>query len=199
MHLAVLATTLLLVSGCQTEKQSQISVTNMTLATAACQPDMSRLIKTAADRTGWKLIAMSKQNYQAIRENDCQMARIAISHDKSRYYLTYLGSQNMGYDGHMIDSTYNRWVQELYREIKSQIALACPSREPIPATVPAQTATGAVAVEKTVPTPPAHVNTRQPTVEPSVFCDPSAEPAVQEEIEMSIMIETVPEEMMIIK
>lgn len=183
-HLAVISfTAALLLTGCGKTPQAPIQNLAKSTQCIITTSQFSNGIIAAAEKEGWNVQKLGKANLQAVHEEDGKMARIAISYSKTKYYLTYLDSRGMRYDGKQIDATYNIWMHQLRRAINSELITTC-KEMPQP-----------VAAPKPVSTPKRV--TQKPATERSVLT-PETKEAPIEEIDSPVMIESVPADIMIV-
>ncbi|MDX1295269.1 MAG: hypothetical protein R3302_03315 [Sulfurimonadaceae bacterium] len=173
----------LLLAGCGKTPQAPIQNLAKNTQCVITTNQFSDGIITAAQKEGWDVQKLGKANLQAVREEDGKMARIAISYSKTKYYLTYLDSNGMRYDGKQIDATYNIWLHQLRRAINSELVTTC---KEMPQHIAAPTP---------VPTPKRVI--QNPTTEHSVLT-PETKKAPIEEIDSPVMIESVPADIMIV-
>jgi major membrane immunogen (membrane-anchored lipoprotein) len=183
-QIAVLTfTAALLLTGCGKTPQAPLQNLTRNTQCVITSSQFSNGIITAAEKEGWNIQKFGKANLQAVREEDGKMARIAISYSKTKYYLTYLDSKGMRYDGKQIDATYNIWLHQLRRAVNSELVTTC-KQMPQPVTT-----------AKPVSTPKRVI--QKPETERSVLT-PETKEAPIEEIESPVMIESVPTDIMIV-
>lgn len=85
--------------------------------------DIEKAIRRAAASRGWtikKLGAGKMEGRLAIRRH---VALVDITYNLREFSITYKDSQNLKYTGSTIHKNYNSWVQNLAKDINSQVSL----------------------------------------------------------------------------
>jgi hypothetical protein len=145
---------------------------------------MQQSLIAAAKNSGWSVKQTGRGSLQAQRKEGSKMAKVAISHTNKRYHISYLDSEGLGYDGENIGNTYNLWLNTLKQRIAMNLPLSCKSLPP--EMLQQQSATAP------------HQPSQRIEHEVSVLI-PEKHEAPAEEIDTPLMIESVPQEMMIIR
>lgn len=121
-------------TGCSAPKPLA-PVSSQTTANRECPltpHQMEQALITGAHQAHWQLSKHGKGHFSAIRRDGKNNAKIAISHTGQRYYVTYLDSHGLDYDGQRITMTYHQWLEELAAALKTNIAIECVRSEPVP-------------------------------------------------------------------
>jgi hypothetical protein len=79
-------------------------------------------IMRAGSGLGWEIKEVQPFLLEGTLHLRTHMARVSIPYSAERYSIVYKDSENLQYDGKMIHSNYNGWVQNLDKAIKSQLA-----------------------------------------------------------------------------
>lgn len=83
---------------------------------------VKRTIITASAIKGWRPKLGSPGHILAYRRSSGKTAKVDISYTTSSFNIKYVDSDNMGYTGSSISSTYTDWVDELSDEIKERLS-----------------------------------------------------------------------------
>lgn len=114
----------LLLAGCGTSKP----ITNITDAPAittgnATSENIAQAIQTAIAQRGWVITSNTDGLIEAsINVRDKHKAVVTIPYSEKGYSINYKDSTNLGYRGNTIHRNYNKWVINLDREIRTEIA-----------------------------------------------------------------------------
>ncbi|MCL4802018.1 MAG: hypothetical protein KJ025_20675 [Burkholderiales bacterium] len=71
---------------------------------------------------GWQVREVQPFLLEGTLHLRSHMARVNIPYSTERYSIVYKESDNLQYDGKMIHSNYNGWVQNLDKAIKANLA-----------------------------------------------------------------------------
>ena len=71
---------------------------------------------------GWQMNAVRPGLIVATLRVREHMAKVEIPYDRHTYSIHYRDSENLDYDGANIHSNYNGWIQNLSREINTQLS-----------------------------------------------------------------------------
>jgi hypothetical protein len=77
-------------------------------------------IKLAGSSLGWQVAEESPGHLVARLPIRTHLAVVDIRHDKKSYSITYKDSSNLRYDGTVIHSNYNGWIQNLQNAIAAR-------------------------------------------------------------------------------
>jgi hypothetical protein len=113
----------LIISGCGggmniLDIQSPIS----TASRNASLDSVARTIITASAFKGWQPEVSGEGHITATRHHTGHVAKVDITFTTESFNISYLDSDNMGYNGKTISPVYAQWVKELRDEIKRRLA-----------------------------------------------------------------------------
>lgn len=111
------------ISGCGgggsiLDLQSPFSMASQT----ASLDQVQRTIITACGAAGWSPSLGNAGHVLAYRRQAGRIAKVDITYTNSSFNIRYLDSDNMGYDGKSVSSTYSQWVGDLRDEIKHRLS-----------------------------------------------------------------------------
>lgn len=113
---------LVILAGCRTAPvynvSDQVVTTNIETHT---EDDVRKAIVRAGSGLGWQMKEESAGHIIATLHLRTHMAKVDINYNKDKYNITYKDSVDLSYDGTIIHSNYNGWVQNLDRAIKVQL------------------------------------------------------------------------------
>ena len=84
--------------------------------------NVKRAIILAGSRIGWQMQTVSDGHVVATLFRAGHMAKVNINYTSESYSITYKDSSNLEYNGETILGTYNRWVEELHKAIRKNLA-----------------------------------------------------------------------------
>lgn len=115
-----IAVTLLVTScgGGSVNSSTQFS----TASSHATLEQVGRTIITASAYQGWQPKIAGPGRIIATRHHAGRMAKISISYTTDSFTIDYLDSDNMGYTGNSVSSTYSDWIDDLRSEIKRRLS-----------------------------------------------------------------------------
>jgi len=87
----------------------------------ATATDVQKGIERAGAALGWRTHPVRPGLIVATLQTRSYTAVVDITYDANTYSITYNNSANLNYDGTNIHRTYNGWVQNLDRVIRSQL------------------------------------------------------------------------------
>jgi hypothetical protein len=123
--LAVLAAAMVGMAGCRTVAVYDV-VDAPVVTPAGGQKLSSAQVRNAIIRAGqglgWQIKEVQPFLLEGTLHLRTHMARVNIPYSAERYSIVYKDSENLQYDGKMIHSNYNGWVQNLDKAIKTQLA-----------------------------------------------------------------------------
>lgn len=93
-----------------------------TASSGASLHRIGRTIITASAFKGWQPRVAGPGRIIASRHHAGRVAKVTISYTTDSFKITYLDSDNLGYNGNSISSTYADWVEELRNEIKRRLS-----------------------------------------------------------------------------
>lgn len=103
-------------SGLDTSTQFTTASSNATLQ------NVGRTIATAAAYQGWQPRYTGPGSIVATRRHAGRIAKISITYTTNSFTIKYLNSDNMGYTGDSVSSTYQDWIDDLRSEIKRRLS-----------------------------------------------------------------------------
>lgn len=77
-------------------------------------------IRRAGAGLGWDMREVGPGLIRGTLNIRSHQAVVDIPYDARRFSIRYVSSQNLNYDGSVIHSNYNGWIQRLEREIVAQ-------------------------------------------------------------------------------
>jgi len=86
------------------------------------QKDVKRAIILAGTRVGWQIQDVKPGLITATRFSSGFMAKVDITYTSDTYSINYKDSSNFKYNGQTIHPTYNKWVEDLHKSIRTNIA-----------------------------------------------------------------------------
>lgn len=98
-------------------ENSQISASSK-----ASLVNVRKAIMLAGIKSGWQMQPIKDGHMLATLHTTGQVARIDIKYNTETYNILYKDSDNLQYDGSTIDARYNYWVEQLHRNIRSELA-----------------------------------------------------------------------------
>lgn len=115
----------LFLSGCprQTTVYNVQDEPVVVVGSSYSQDDVRKAIIRAGSAFGWEMKLVEPGKIIATLHLRKHMAQVTIPFSKNRYSILYKDSSKLNYDGEMIHSNYNGWVQNLNRGINSQLNL----------------------------------------------------------------------------
>ena len=85
--------------------------------------DVRKAIVRAGTRLGWQMEDTAENSLTGTLNLRKHVAVITIDYTASSYSITYKDSENLQYNDGTIHSNYNGWVQNLEKEIKTELSL----------------------------------------------------------------------------
>lgn len=94
--------------------------------TGVSQADVRKSVILAAEDLGWQTQEVNGNLVKATITRKGYNATVNINYSKSSYDITYVSSEGLNYDPDKktIHGTYNRWLDNLNREIKRNLVKA---------------------------------------------------------------------------
>lgn len=122
-RLTVLAVLALILLGCQTVPVYDIVDEPVVAAVGGhSREDVRRAIFRAGASLGWRMENYGDGHILATLNQRDTMAQTDIRYDRHRYSIRYRDSSNLKYDGRNIRGGYNRWIRNLDKRIKTELA-----------------------------------------------------------------------------
>ena len=122
LFIIMLGITLITLAGCRTSPV--YNVTDQTITTNIESPTeehVQKAIIRAGSGLGWNMNSVSPGHIVAVLHLRTHMAKVDIKYSTEKYSITYNDSENLNYDGTIIHTNYNGWVQNLDRAIQTQL------------------------------------------------------------------------------
>ena len=117
----IIPVVLLLLASCRTA--DVYNVQNAPGASkAVSMEDVEMAIRRAGHGLGWQIVPQGPGKAEGILVLRDHRAVVNITYDTKNYSITYKDSSNLNYDGKMIHSNYNGWVQNLDKAIRAQLS-----------------------------------------------------------------------------
>ena len=111
------------VVGCRNNPVHTVSGAPVTTSTRNYgMGDVRGAILRAGASLGWQMNAVRPGLIVATLRVREHMAKVEIPYDRHTYSIHYRDSDNLDYDGANIHINYNGWVQNLSREINTQLS-----------------------------------------------------------------------------
>jgi hypothetical protein len=85
--------------------------------------DVKKAIVRAGSALGWNMKMVEPGKIIGTLHLRKHMAKVEIPFTRSSYSILYMDSDKLNYDGKMIHSNYNGWIQNLNRGINNQLNL----------------------------------------------------------------------------
>jgi hypothetical protein len=121
--MAVIASALVLVSvGCRTVPIYTVDNSPIDMDSKHSLKQVKKAIITAGATLGWKMKSTEKGHLVGTLLLRKHVATVDITFNEKSYSIKYKDSQNLSYDGSLIHSNYNSWVQNLDRNIQVQLS-----------------------------------------------------------------------------
>lgn len=93
-----------------------------TASSDATLKSVGRTIITASAYQGWDVDVQGPGQIIATRHHAGRIAKVKITYTNDSFNIRYLDSDNLGYDGNSISSTYDEWVEDLRDEIQRRLS-----------------------------------------------------------------------------
>lgn len=111
----------LLVIGCRTSPVYNVTDAEF-LNSGSSEDDIGRAIKKAGISLGWAMKTKEPGHIVGTLMLRDHVAVVDINYTKTDYSITYKDSTNLDYDGTVIHSNYNGWIQNLSNAINTQVS-----------------------------------------------------------------------------
>lgn len=108
------------VASCRTSPIYNVQSSTMSTSTSATLADVTRTIKQAGAGLGWQMMEKGPGHIEGKLLLRKHMALVDIQFDTKTFSIMYLDSSNLDYNGTLIHSNYNGWIQNLERAILAQ-------------------------------------------------------------------------------
>lgn len=118
----LLILTTLLAVGCRTSPVYNISEAALPEHNAS-EKEVATAIVTAGGSLGWIMKKKEPGHIVATLNIRKHVAVVDIFYNNETYSITYKNSTNLNYDGTVIHSNYNGWIQNLSNAIVNQVAI----------------------------------------------------------------------------
>lgn len=113
----------LLLAGCGTAPVYNVEESSIAVADRVYTQEEVRNAIVGAGRTlGWAMRDAGPGHLIGTLVLPRQMAQVDIRYSRQAYSIHYLDSENLRYDGAVIRSNYNEWIQSLDQAIQAQLA-----------------------------------------------------------------------------
>jgi hypothetical protein len=83
---------------------------------------VKKAIVVAGTKLGWQMQPVADGQIVATLFNRGHMAKLDIKYSAETYSLTYKDSSNLKYDGTNIHRNYNKWIDNLDRNIRAELS-----------------------------------------------------------------------------
>ena len=120
---AALFAIVLLAAGCRTSPFYNVEAAPFRVGGSATMDDITKAIQIAGASLGWRMKATGSGEIEGILLLREHMAQVGITYDTKSYSIQYQNSTNLKYDGNVIHSNYNGWIQNLENAIAAQLSL----------------------------------------------------------------------------
>lgn len=120
--LSLIVVVALMVTSCGGGSGLESSTQFSTASANATLEQVGRTIINASAYRGWQPQIAGPGRIIATRHHAGRVAKVSISYTTDSFTIDYLDSDNMGYTGQSISSTYDNWIDELRTEIKSRLS-----------------------------------------------------------------------------
>ncbi len=114
-----------LFAGCRTAPV--YNVHNAAIVPAAGKTVSAEQVKKAIIRAGgglgWVMKDAGDNQLEGTLHLRTHVAKVGITYSPTSYSIQYESSENLNYDGTNIHSNYNGWIQNLQRQIQTQIGM----------------------------------------------------------------------------
>jgi hypothetical protein len=125
IRVLVLAAVLVAAGGCRTTAPI-LTISNAPLGPApgakVSMEEVSKAIWAAGKRLGWVIEEVRPGELTGTLKLRTHLAVVTIRHDTSTFSIHYKNSVNLRYSDQEIHRQYNNWVQNLARNIQSEMA-----------------------------------------------------------------------------
>jgi hypothetical protein len=116
----VIAVVFVLLAGCRTA--DLYNVQNAPGASKAVSlADVEMAIRRAGQGLGWQITPQGPGRAEGVLVRREHRAVVDITYDTKNYNIKYKNSSNLDYDGKMIHSNYNGWIQNLDKAISKEL------------------------------------------------------------------------------
>ena len=119
----VVPVAILLLVGCRTADLYNVQGAPVAGTKALSLADVEMAIKRAGAGLGWQIVPRAPGKAEGILVLRDHRAVVDITYDTKAYSIVYKDSSNLQYDGKMIHSNYNGWIQNLDKAIRAQLNL----------------------------------------------------------------------------
>ena len=120
--LVIPAVFLLLMAGCRTADVYNVQGAPGA-SKAVSMADVETAIRRAGQGLGWQITSQGPGRAEGVLVLREHRAVVSITYDTKSYSILYKDSSNLHYDGKMIHSNYNGWIQNLDKAIRTQLSL----------------------------------------------------------------------------
>lgn len=125
MPLLLAFVTALTITGCRTAPVYNVDNATVVASTKG-DPNSEQVRKAiirAGSTLGWRIADEGKDHLVGTLVLRDHVAKVDINYSPKSYSITYKDSENLKYDGTTIHSNYNGWIQNLQRNIDTQLSL----------------------------------------------------------------------------
>ena len=119
--LALSSLVVLLATGCRTAPVLNIDSAPIVVNEKHTFTDIKKAILRAGGTLGWNMKVKKDGHIIGTLQLREHVAVVDVTYSKKSYSIKYKSSVNLNYDGTIIHSNYNGWIQNLNRGIQVQI------------------------------------------------------------------------------
>ncbi len=122
LAIIALVAAMAVVTGCRTAPVYNVEKAPVsTTSGKVSQDDVRNAIMQAGTSLGWVMKEVGPGHIVGTLNLREHMAQVDIPYSAKAYSIQYKNSANLKYDGSVIHSNYNGWVQNLDRAIQSRL------------------------------------------------------------------------------
>jgi hypothetical protein len=118
----LIALLLVYVGACRTAPIYNVTDASYAPSSSASQEDMSRAIMRAGSSLGWEIQKVGPGQMKGTINVRSHVAVVDITYDMRSFSIEYVSSQNLLHSGDQIHRNYNRWIANLEKTIRREVA-----------------------------------------------------------------------------
>lgn len=118
----LIALLLVYVGGCRTTAIYNVADASYAPGSSASQQDVSRAIMRAGTSLGWEIQKTGPGKMRGTLRVRRHVAVVDITYDMRSFSIQYVSSQNLMHSGDQIHRNYNRWIANLEKAIRREVA-----------------------------------------------------------------------------
>ena len=121
--LLIVVAGMLVLGGCRSNPVMNVDNAAIAVDQKYSEKDVKKAIIRAGQTLGWQIKDLKPGVLEGKLVLRKHIAVISINYDKSKYSIKYKDSTNLNYDGVKIHSNYHGWIQNLQKNIQTQLSI----------------------------------------------------------------------------